>query len=496
MTDRSIQSPMFTAAFALLALTFSPADAAAAACKDGQTKSCVTADGCPGTMWCEWPGWGECLQSGSCVVDPFGNLDVVQLSPGADQIRVAGWAIDQNSPTTPLSVRISVDGVARVQLSANGHRPDVGSAYPDAGSLHGFDTTLPAEAWGRHAVCVEAFNVGAGANAFLGCRYYTIQGKVSEEWGRPDVTRCVADPVGAINNLPRVGNNIGFLTSTSSEGLGYMLLTPHLQSVQRLAYGDGRHLVVSRSGSLAFYVVEMAGQNTLGLPFGGLTQSDHVVHREPAPSLDFDHAGGIQTLGTLLAVPYSSDDEAFLRFYDLSTPASPVMLHEWEDPVFSHAGAVALARLANDFVFMIVGEEDSEYLNFYIGTADPPDFVHLQRWRDRDAQTEIGDDEFASYQSLNLVTRCGDGQMFLVGMDRDGSGDDWVDLFRVNVTRDSASLTKVAKRNIVCSGQCNLDASGGTYVAPDGRLMVYATEHGASGPTLNGVRSVTARQFF
>lgn len=505
MTYRSFKSPGIAATLALLAFTLPATEAAAAACSEGQTKACTTPDGGPGIMTCEWPGWGECMPTTwDPYWDPFGSVDEVSLNPSMTHVTVRGWTIDRSSFANPIQVRVTVDGQERAVQLANTYRPDVGAAYGGAGDFHGYFIQIPAEKWGHHTVCVEGINVGAGRNATIRCRSYTIEGKVTTEWGEDDVTRCVDDPVQAINTLPRSqGTDIGFYTSTSSEGLGYFFGDPHLQSIQRLAVGDGRHFIVSRSGSMAFYVVEMGSQNTEGQPFGGIGPEDRVVHRQWSNTV-YDHAGGIQTLGTLVAVPYSGDIGAFIKFFDMSDPANPYNVIDMWDGLsqpWNHAGAVALARLANDRIAMIVGESDSDYLNFYVGDSGPWGWTHHYRWHESQLRTAIpGDTEFGNYQSLNFVTRCGDGALFLVGLHQNSwTGDDWVDLFRVEVTGSGSTrgavLTKVAKRHLICDDQCNLDASGGTYVTPDGRLIVYGTEHSATGPKLNGVRSVTARQF-
>lgn len=76
---------------------------------------------------------------------------------------MAGWAADGDVPTTPLSVRIEVDGSAVQTITANASRPDVGAAYPKFGSAHGFDVTVPALPTASR-VCVTAINVGSGGN--------------------------------------------------------------------------------------------------------------------------------------------------------------------------------------------------------------------------------------------------------------------------------------------------------------------------------------------
>lgn len=115
---------------------------------------------------------------------------------------------------------------------------------------------------------------------------------------------------------------------------------------------------------------------------------------------------------------------------------------------------------------------------------------------------------WSDYQNIALVTACEPasdarpgGQLFLLGMTRSPDGDDVVDVFELNVTFDptqdewQADLVSdgkegpVARRHLYCDqspiygeNQCDFDAGAGAYVDPDGRLLVYATEHDNDGP--------------
>lgn len=494
------------------------AGAAQAACQDGASVSCTADDGCAGMKYCEGLSWGECFPIEDCHApagyDPVGPLDDLVLDSTASQLTLWGWTFDQDAPLTSLQVNVTVDGHAAGTLLANQYRPDVGAAYPGVGNDHGYSMVLPADAAGKHTVCTKAINVAGGESKTLGCRTYNIEGKVTTTWGLGDVTRCVADPVQAINSLPTSGTSFGFTTSASSEGLAYSLGSPHLQGVARLAFGLGQHMVVSRSGSWAFYVVHMGAQGAFGAPFGGgVTASDQVVTRVGNDvEVGLDHAGGVQALGTLLAVANwngETDDPGLLleershvAFFDMSDPAAPAELGILGRDVLvsPETGAVAMARLANNRILLISGRNESNWLDFYVSApGQAAGWQHRTSWHESAAVSGLadGDREFGDYQALNLVTRCGDGALFLVGTHKEGDvwGADWVDLFRVELYSGSVLITKVAKRHVDCDGSCNLDAAGGVYVAPEGRLIVYGTEHAANGPSVGGLRSVKARQF-
>jgi hypothetical protein len=115
----------------------------------------------------------KCLAVSVAAASPFGSVDTDWAAPGG--IAVAGWAIDPDAQTAPVTVRVTVDGVV-TNLTANGVRADVGRVYPAAGAAHGFATTLAASA-GTHTVCITAVNTGPGEDTILAdCRSIRVPG--------------------------------------------------------------------------------------------------------------------------------------------------------------------------------------------------------------------------------------------------------------------------------------------------------------------------------
>jgi hypothetical protein len=116
---------------------------------------------------------------GNCPgIDPIGSFDVVSMSsPG--KVRVEGWAFDRDT-AAPIAVHvyagaIGAEGSIGTPITANTTRTDVGSAFPDMGSGHGFDAVVPSPV-GSQPVCVFAINSGGGNNVLLGCRTITVTG--------------------------------------------------------------------------------------------------------------------------------------------------------------------------------------------------------------------------------------------------------------------------------------------------------------------------------
>jgi hypothetical protein len=98
---------------------------------------------------------------------PVGNWEV--LSASGRTVTVAGWAFDPDSRGSASELHVYVDG-AGVALMADGVRPDVGAAFPGAGSGHGF-TWAGVLAPGQHTVCVYAIDREVpAANTPFGCR--------------------------------------------------------------------------------------------------------------------------------------------------------------------------------------------------------------------------------------------------------------------------------------------------------------------------------------
>ncbi|MDQ3757671.1 MAG: M12 family metallo-peptidase [Actinomycetota bacterium] len=108
-----------------------------------------------------------CADSGHNPV-PFGTLDEARIEDPS-HVYLRGWAVDGDTPTAPIPVRVTVDGVEAAVTLAAEERADVAGAYPDYGPNHGYTVRIPV-APGGHTVCVTAVNTGAGTDTLLGCR--------------------------------------------------------------------------------------------------------------------------------------------------------------------------------------------------------------------------------------------------------------------------------------------------------------------------------------
>jgi hypothetical protein len=110
-------------------------------------------------------------------IRPRGHLDSVR-SLGSGRIQVSGWAVDDNTPTTPVRLAIYLGSATApyksVPVTANQPRADVAAAFPRIGANHGFSATILARP-GTQPVCVWANNTYLlGAPTLLGCLSVTV----------------------------------------------------------------------------------------------------------------------------------------------------------------------------------------------------------------------------------------------------------------------------------------------------------------------------------
>jgi hypothetical protein len=105
---------------------------------------------------------------------PVGGLD--SASVVGSTVTVGGWAIDPDTPPSPVRVHLYVDGAAVAAVTAGDTRSDVSAVYPRATGEHGFTYSRPLPP-GSHRVCAYAINIGAGrSNPQIGCQDVVVGG--------------------------------------------------------------------------------------------------------------------------------------------------------------------------------------------------------------------------------------------------------------------------------------------------------------------------------
>ncbi len=325
-----------------------------------------------------------------------------------------------------------------------------------------------------------------------------LVGYVSHEWAADEAAMCVPHVDRALSKVRSHGDRLGFHLGETRD---LSRFGRHWQGVQRLSSGGGTHLVLSRSGNeIALVVVRLDSRASDGMRFRSnrLDPTSGAMGATP-PEIDrvvaevraepgFDHAGGMQAIGSVLAVPYE-DHRASSRvvLYDVRDPARPARLHVLDrsdvrppsNP--GQASSTGIAKLADGRYLLVVGVKSSKILDFYVSTTtslrDPAlRFV----WFHTRSGGLVG-----GFQSLNFVTQC-DGTLFLVGTHNTSLpppqlGDDHVHWYRVSLSGSTVSLEQVGERHAYCHA-CNFAAAAGVYTDPAGAVMVYAVEHEDGGP--------------
>lgn len=123
-------------------------------------------------------------------VDPVGSLDSLVAS-GDERITASGWTIDPQT-WLPTSARLVVDGKVVATDTAWLSRPDVATAYPRHGPLHGYALSARVSPGARTA-CVVAVNIADGADRIVGCG--TVAVPAVRPFGSFDAAVAVGDRV-------------------------------------------------------------------------------------------------------------------------------------------------------------------------------------------------------------------------------------------------------------------------------------------------------------
>lgn len=289
-------------------------------------------------------------------------------------------------------------------------------------------------------------------------------------------------------------------TSNIENELG---LGEHIQGIQRI----GRHLIVSggiKTGirRSQLILIEMGTRPTNG-PWA-LPEYGHYKDPPPADKIakvvdiDFDkwHAGGIQAMGEVLAVPiYNGQPGSEIRYFDLSDlgngPIEIVNIRLRKDDM--RAKAAALTRLPNDsLVTMLWDDED---LDFHFSlSADIRNGFQMNHTRVHKTEVEGGFQPgggeiisgMGTYQNLNLVVDT-DGNVYFVSTRNSQKasptlpGRDLADLYRIswpNGHHAPPHIVFQTQKHMFCyNQQCNFGAGAGIYVDDQSHLFLYGAAH-------------------
>lgn len=109
---------------------------------------------------------------------PIGWLDSATVE--YQQVTSSGWTIDQDT-AAPISVRMTVDGVAGQTFPAGDAYVGLGNSFLGFGDNHGYSTTITVPV-GSHTICVTAVNNASGGDRQIGCRVVTATSQPPFGW--------------------------------------------------------------------------------------------------------------------------------------------------------------------------------------------------------------------------------------------------------------------------------------------------------------------------
>ncbi|MGH7492887.1 MAG: hypothetical protein ACREOO_10890, partial [bacterium] len=336
-----------------------------------------------------------------------------------------------------------------------------------------------------------------------------LAGYVSHEWGADEHNPCVPDVHAALAGLRSHGDIMGFqMNGTQDVSLVY----GHWQGIQRPMSGSGQYLYASRSGAhVAFVIVKMESRNTSRMRLRSNRLNPALrIHETPPPAADrimkeiasepgFDHAGGMQIIGNILAVPFE-DHKSSSRvvLYDVTDPENPQKFHFLDhsnvtspsDP--GQGSAVGITKLQDGRFLLVVGVHSSKVLDFYVSNTtslrDPA--LKFERFH-----TQTGG-LVGGFQNLNFINQC-DGKIFLVGTHNTGwpppsLGTNHVRWYLLrNGSANSLAIEEMGGMKLHCEYptgsltsevHCNFGAGGGLYIDPGSQVYIYGVEHDNDGP--------------
>lgn len=324
----------------------------------------------------------------------------------------------------------------------------------------------------------------------------------------------------------------------------------HYQGIARSSAPGRPYLFVTRSGMSSgdrgyLLVVKMGSRNTTGerMRSNRYEKSDSVEGTQP-PDDDrvvtarvftgYQHPGGIQLCGDILAVPLEgvigNGPEGKVVFFDVSDPEDPRLLPVSVESS-SKIGIAGLTRLPDGKFLLVTTGGNGDKLKFYRSNRESFlesgfQFTLHDTFDGDDVQNGTWHTGVTSHQSLQLMVQqseSGAQSVYLIAgrNDKDTtpfiSGKDYLYLYRVTGWSEGASsisMRQIARRHMhtdsgnSANGETTLvlddahsfmtDANANflaglcTYVSPTGELLVYAIEHFNWGPR-SSVRFVEFR---
>lgn len=341
----------------------------------------------------------------------------------------------------------------------------------------------------------------------------------------PSPVRPVVDAPGQFMALKHHGEWLAFYTPNLD-----LSGASHWQGIQRFNGAGRPFLFVSASGNdsddtrASLVIVEMGSRDSSGERLrSNRLRRGLAAEDTPPPNEDrvvgvirfgdYEHAGGMQLMGNILAVPLEEkrkDDlpEGKVVFFDVSDPVHPQQIGELA--LDFKAGVVAMTDVIEGRVLLGVAGGNGRVIRFFrsnkpfgtpgfqfapLGSWDGHALLENGLWPwQTDADLDPSPKLVSTHQMLNFVRQT-DGRLFMIGAHNTHNhspvirGADVAVIYEVlnSGGDDPIRIREVEGLHFSCTADeagrsCNFNAGIGMYVSPTGELIMYATEHYADGP--------------
>lgn len=236
------------------------------------------------------------------------------------------------------------------------------------------------------------------------------------------------------------------------------------------------------------------------------------------PPRVYQHPGGMQIIGKMLAVPLesrrtgedyeSAPEPTAIQFYDVSDPEAPVFRSQFipknsQGQTISVAGTLGITPLPNGRYLMVLtgGSENATWF-FFRSNVDDLSRTDLT-WEQVDSPAGPGTED--AHQTLNFLREGNiNGDLYIAGArGRLVANRDKIDLYKiacVNAAGENSpncnpgddvltipiNINKPITPRPTSGGDeelLNLAAASTFYISPSGELIFYATEHDNDGPS-------------
>ena len=201
----------------------------------------------------------------------------------------------------------------------------------------------------------------------------------------------------------------------------------------------------------------------------------------------FKHAGGFQINNNLMAIGIEDNeakDKSKVYVFRIDDPENPpkkplTIIERTGNPKRATAGSIGIGEV-NNTILVVVGDWDSEHLDFYTIDKEKPKKATLIYSLDSKEVDKSGwiDENYLSYQNLNLI-QDDNSTMYLIGMTSNMSGENVLDLYELKTKNFSSfELKKIYSRKFPPNDQTTFRWGSGVYLDKDGAVTIMVcSEH-------------------